>query len=264
MPVGIRPDDLIGHLALTGQRRCNVNRRLGVGIVDRPARRSEPLRGQCRRDDLLADAVGRQPLPVDIDRYLLLLHAVGAQVRDRFDAAQPVAQPVHVLLEFAVGARVGLERDEQRRGVAEIVVGDQRDDSGRQLGLERGETVLDLRPHFVLVVDIVVEFDHDVAHAVLRRGGGLAALDLLVGHQELFERPGQLLFDLFARGAGIEADDHALPDRVFGELLLGDARQGVDAEDEEAPHDEEGDAEIPHGPRNDVIGSFHRSTTLEP
>ena len=142
--------------------------------------------------------------------------------------------------------------------------GHQRHDSGRQLGLERDEAVFDLRPDFVLVVDIVVEFDHHVTHAVLRRGGGLVAFDLLVGHQELFEGLGQLLLDLFGGSAGIEADDHPLADRILGELLLGNARQRIDSEEEQTADDEERDAEVPHGPGYDVVRAFHCSTTLEP
>ena len=96
---------------------------------------------------------------------------------------------------------------------------------------------------------MVFEFDHHVAHAVLRRGGGLRPFDLLVSHQELFERLGELLLDLFARGAGIDAHHHALADRVFRELLLGNMHQPVNTEGEQAAHDEKGDAEIAHRPR---------------
>ena len=204
----------------------------------------QPLRGERGREDFFADAVGRQPVVIGIYRDLLLLNAVRPQVRDRLDAAQTVAQVVHVPFQFAVRPRVRFEGDQQRRGVAEIVVGHHGRDTRRQLHLERRQPVLDFRPYLVLVVHIVVQLDHHVTHAVLRRGGGLRTLHLLVGHQELFERLRQLLFDLLGRRPGIDAHDDALPDRVLGELLLGNARKGVDSEHEQAAHDQEGDAKI--------------------
>ena len=60
-------------------------------------------------ESTFADAVGRQARMIDVNRDLLLLHAVGAQVGDRFDAAQAVAQIVHIPFQFAVGARVRLK-----------------------------------------------------------------------------------------------------------------------------------------------------------
>ncbi len=96
-----------------------------------------PCEASAAERDLFADAVGRQPFMVGVDRDLLLLHAVRAQVRDRLDAAQAVAQVVHVAFQLAVRPRIGFKRDEQRRGgVAEVVVGDHGRDA-RRLHLER-------------------------------------------------------------------------------------------------------------------------------
>ena len=245
--LGVAPDDLVGNLLLAAQRRGEVDRGLGA------AHGGQPLRGERRREHLLADAVGGQPVVVDVDGYLLRLEAVGAEVRDRLDAAQPVAQLVEVLLQFAVAARVGFERDEQRRGVAKVVVGHERHHAPRQLCLEGVEAVLDFRPDLVLVVDVILQLDHDVAHAVLRGGGGLRPLDLLVGHQELLERAGQLFLDLFAGGARIEAHHYTLADGVLRKLLFRNVDKPEDAEQEEAPDEQEGDAEVAHRPRHEVV-----------
>ena len=113
--------------------------------------------------------------------------------------------------------------------------------------------MLDFRPDLVLVVDVILQLDHDVAHAVLRGGGGLRPLDLLVGHQELLERAGQLLLDLFAGGARIEAHDYTLADGVLRKLLFRNVDKPEDAEQEEAPDEQEGDAEVAHRPRHEVV-----------
>ena len=144
IPLGGAPDDLLGDLPPAGQRRRDVDGRFGLGVADRPAHRGQSLRGERGREDFFADAVGRQPFMVGVDRDLLLLHAVRAQVRDRLDAAQAVAQVVHVAFQFAVRPRVGFKRDEQRRGVAEVVVGDHGRNARRQLRLECHQAVLDL------------------------------------------------------------------------------------------------------------------------
>lgn len=159
-----------------------------------------------------------------------------------------VAQVVQVLLELAVAALVGFERDEQGRGVAEVVIGHQGHDPRRELRLERGQAVFDLRPYLVLVANVVLQFDQDVAHAVHRGRSGLGPLDLLVGHQELLEGTGQLLLDLLARRPGIDPHDDTLTDRELGKLLLGNMDQSEDSEQEQAPDDQEGDTEVPASP----------------
>ena len=124
--------------------------------------------------------------------------------------------------------------------------------------------MLDFRPDFVFVIDIVVQFDHDITHPVLGSRDRLVSFYLLVGHQELFERFGQLFLDFFSRSSGIQPHDNPLTDGIFRTFLFGDPRQGIDPENKKASNNKESNAEIPHGPCYDVVRGFHCNETLEP
>ena len=89
-----------------------------------------------------------------------------AQVRYRFDSAQTIFQVFEVGLKLPVGLAPRLESDEQGRGIAEIVVGNQTQDTRRQLLFEEVKSVLNLRPDFVAVVDVIVQFHKHIDHAV--------------------------------------------------------------------------------------------------
>ena len=62
-------------------------------------------------------------------------------------------------MQLTVAALGALDGDEQGRGIAEIVVGHKGEYAGRQLLLKQVEAVLDLAPHLVLVVHVVVQIN---------------------------------------------------------------------------------------------------------
>ena len=67
------------------------------------------------------DAVFCQLVLVQIDTDLLVLQSVGAEVGDGIDAAQAVLQPVDVGVQFPIGFLLAFHRDEQGRGIGNVV-----------------------------------------------------------------------------------------------------------------------------------------------
>ena len=99
--------------------------------------------------------------------------------------------------------------------------------------------MLDLAPHLVFVVHIVVQLDHSYAHAVLRGRGGLCAVHLTVGKQIAFQRTGHLLFHLFSGSTGIDSHHHTLTDSGMRKLILWHHIHAVYAKHEQNQYDEQ-------------------------
>ena len=245
------------HLGLRVLRRRQVDGRLLGGVADAAAHGGQTLLLQLGEEHLLADAIGLQTLAVDVEAQLLLLLAVDAHVGHRRHAAQTVAQAVGVVLQLAIAALRTLDGDEQGAGVAEVVVGHEGQHALRQLLLEEGEAVLHLAPHLVLVVDVVVQPDHDHAHAVLGRRRGLLAVDFLIGEQIALQRTGHLLLHFLCRGSGIDGHYHALADGEGGEFVLGHDIHAIDAHQEQQHGEQQRDGVVVERPAQPLHSLFH-------
>ena len=171
--------------------------------------------------------------------------------------AQAVAEAVAVVLQLAVATLWTLNGDEQGRGVAEIVVGHQRKDSLRQTLLIEGESVLDLAPDLIFVVDVIVQVDEHHRHTILGSGSGLGTLHLGISEKETLQRARHLLLYLFGRGAGEDSDDHPLTDGEGRELILRHDVHPIDAYAEENDNDEQGNAIVLEGPGEPAFNLFH-------
>ena len=124
--------------------------------------------------------------------------------------SQAVTKPVAIVLQFTIAALSALNGDEQGRCVAEVVVHHDGQNARRQLRLKTVQSVFDFRPHLVLVVHVVVQFDHRDTHVVLRRSGGLRTLHLAKGKEIALQRTSHLLFYLLTSGTGIDGHNHTL------------------------------------------------------
>lgn len=263
VPLWVGVDDLLGDLVFGVVDGREVDGEFLPGGFDGTAGGGEALGEEPGCQGALVEAVDGEFVGIKISGNLLFLQAVPPQVRHGFDPAQPPFEVVEVLLEFAVGFVFGLQGDQQGGGVAEVVVHDEGEYAGGKLHFEAGDAVLDLGPHFVFVVDVVVQLDHDVDDAVLREGVGLGFLDFFVSEEEAFEGLGKLLFDFGGGGAGVDPHHEALPDGEGGKFLLGHHPQPVDAECDEKSDDQEHDPVVAHAGFYDA-DPFHNSSTLVP
>ena len=80
--------------------------------------------------------------------------------------------------------------------------------------------MLNLAPHFIFVVHVVVQSQHHNAHTVLRSGRCLLAIHLSVREKIAFQRFCHLLFHLFGCGSRVNRDDHTLADRERREFVF--------------------------------------------
>ena len=232
-------DDLVGHLGLAVLRGFDVDERLLMVAHEATRHRGESLRLQRCHECMLADAVGFQSLAVDVEAQLLLVVAIQAHVGHGGNLAQSVAESVAVVLQFAVGALLAFDGDEQGRGVAEVVVGHECQHARRQALLVEGQAVLDFRPHLVFVVHFVVQVDEHHRHAVLRGRRGLRAVHLAISEEVALQRARHLFFHLLARRTGIDGHHHALSDGEWRKLVLRHDPHAIDADAEEDGNEQE-------------------------
>ena len=231
-------DDLVGNLLFGVVRILNVDGYLLIIVADAATHRGDTLRLQTGKEHLLSDAVGLEPLTIDIKTNLLFLFTKQFHVGDRGDAPQTVAQVVAVLFQFPVTALATLDGNQQGGGVAEVIVDHDGEDTCGQLRLESIQSVLNLAPHLILIVHIVIQFHHRDTHAVLRGGGGLGAVHLTKGEEVTLQRTRCLQFHFFRGSTWIDGHHHTLTDGGMGELIL---RHGVHPED--THHKQDGDDE---------------------
>ena len=123
-----------------------------AAVVDAPSGGDKTLGEEFGHQRLAADAVGGQFLLVNIDVNLLALLPVYLDVPHCLDGTQVVAQRIHVVVQLLVGLVLGLDGDQQGRGVAEIIVDHHRQHAGWQLHLEILKPVADFGPDLSLVV----------------------------------------------------------------------------------------------------------------
>ena len=229
--------DLLGDFLLAPQCGRHMDGHVLPPAAHASADGGDTLRGQGVRQLLAADAVCRQAVVIDDDGNLLLHVSQNADVRYGGQRPQAVADEVARLSQWPVIPAVAFHSDKQRRRVAELVIDDHIRHALRQGGLERVQPVLDLAPHFILVVHVVVQLHHDAANPVLARAGRLGTVHLLEGEQVAFERPYELLFHLFAGGSRIDAHHDACPQGEIGKFRFRHLVQSVNAENEHQPHD---------------------------
>ena len=236
---GVGEDYLVGNLLLRVFLSLNVDGYLLVIVAYRAAHGGDALSLQSREEHLLADAVGLQALAIDVETDLLLLFAEEFYISYTWDAAQAIGEVVAILLEFAIAALVALDSDEQSRGIAEVIVDHDGQHTAGQLGLKPVESVLYLRPDLVLIIHIVVEFNHHDTHAVLRLRGGLLTIYLAIGEEVALKRTSHLLFDLLAGGTRIYSHYHTLTDGGVRKLILRHDIHAVDAHHKQYADDEQ-------------------------
>ena len=134
---------------------------------------------------------------------------------------------------------VALDGNEQGRGIAEIIVHHDGQHTTGQLGLKAVQSVLDLTPHLILVVHIIVQFHHHDTHAVLRLRGGLLTVHLPISKEVALQRTSHLLLHLLAGGTRIDRHHHALTDGGMGEFVLRHDVHTVDAQHKQDANDEQ-------------------------
>jgi hypothetical protein len=127
----------------------------------------------------------------------------------------------------------------------------------RQGGFELRQAVLDFRPNHVFIAYFVGKFYENVSHSVFGFGRGFSPLHLGVGKKVTFERFRQLFLYLLRAGARIYAYHNALPDNIFGHLLLGHYDKRINARNKQRPNQQKDDLPVLHGPLNDFIVFLH-------
>ena len=99
--------------------------------------------------------------------------------------------------------------------------------------------MLDLAPHLIFIIHLVVQSYHHDTHPVLGCGGSLGTIDLSIGEQVTLKGSGHLLFHLFACCSGIYCDHHTLTDGEGGELILRHHIHTIDTQHEQDTYDKE-------------------------
>ena len=101
--------------------------------------------------------------------------------------------------------------------------------------------MLDLAPHLVFVVHIVVQVNQHHAQPVLRRGGGLRTPHLTIGEKETLQGTRYLLFYLLGRSTWIDGNDHTLTDGGLRKFVLRHVVHAEDTQDKQDAYDEQRD-----------------------
>ena len=167
-------DNLILNLLLAGHGGLHMDGHILLCATDAACHRGHASRLQSLHHSHTSDAVGCQSLLVHIDGDLFLQVAIQHHIAHRRDAAQTVGQVIAVLLQFPRAPVFALDGDEQGRGTAKVVVHSQSQHTAWQtLTLEGVESMLDFRPHLILVVHTVLQFHLAHTHPIAARRGGL-------------------------------------------------------------------------------------------
>ena len=165
---GVGEDNLIGYLLLRILHRLHIDGHLLVVVADAATEGGDALSLQAREEHLLTNAIGLQTLAVDVEGDLFLLGTREFHIGHRGDATQTIGEAVAITLQLTIAALVALDGHKQGRGIAKVVVDHDGEHTRGELRLEVVQSVLDLTPHLVLIIHVVVELHHHDTHAVLR------------------------------------------------------------------------------------------------
>ena len=245
---GIGVDHRVLHIVNLVERVVHVDGRLVAVVLEASGSGDEALGLELMCDEQIADAVVGELVAVDVDADLVLLQTEDAHLAHTGNHAQGVDELVHVVVELAIGLILRFHREQQRRGVAEVVVDLNGQHALGQRVLEALHAVFELRPEGVLVRQLVVELHADDGDAVLGEADGLLLLHFLVGENVFLQRLGHLLLHILHRDARIDGDDEALTDGEIGEFVLVDVCQAVDAHRHKAAHEQDDDLPVVHRP----------------
>ena len=167
-------------VANTGLRAVHIDGLLARLFADAPRRGRKAFREERHGQRPVTQAVACQPVVVEDDAHLVLLHTRHGHAPHALHRAQTVFQLIHIVRQLAVGLVVALHRDKQGRRVAEVVHHHHGHDPSRQLSLELVHAVLEFRPELLLVLYLVVQLHLHHAHAAHRRRGSLLLAHILV------------------------------------------------------------------------------------
>ena len=97
---------------------------------------------------------------------LFLLHSAYRHTADAVDTAQAVLQGVHIVVQFTIGLVHAFHSDEQGGSIAKIIHHLYSQYILGQLRLESGNTMLELAPEFIFVIQLVIELYLNIDNAI--------------------------------------------------------------------------------------------------
>ena len=209
------------HIPLVVVGVGDVDGQVEVAHLQVSAHGGEALLGKVVQNLIGADTVFGQFVLVQADAYLFVFQSVGSQVRDGINAAQSVFQLVYVCIQFPIGFLLAFHRNEQGRGIGDVIHSLQGKNTRRKGALEGLQAMLELAPEGIPVLHVAVEFQEHDQYAVLALGIGLFLVHLLVSEDEVFQRFSHPFFHLFGCSARIYGYAGTLPDGELRHLLLG-------------------------------------------
>ena len=153
--------------------------------------------------------------------HLFALGTDDAYLAHLGDGAQLVGQALGQVLQFAWGAFVAFDGQQEARRVAEVVDDGCRHHALRQAGdAEEGQPLADARPRHLHIVLRVYQRHKHIQHAVLAVGVGLGLVHVGEGEQVFLHLAGHLFLNLFGGGSRVDNGHHTLADAHVGELVL--------------------------------------------
>ena len=99
--------------------------------------------------------------------------------------------------------------------------------------------MLDLAPHLIFVIHVIVQFHHHDAHAVLTLCGGFHTVHLTKSKQIALQWSSHLLFYLLAGGTRVDGYYHTLSDGSMRKLILWHDVHAVDTHHKQDAYDKQ-------------------------
>ena len=189
-------EDGLCHVVLRIERRLHMDVATQLAVCQATRVERSRLSGELAHQHGRVDAVVGQAVAVEIDGQLLLLSAHADDIRQAGYRAQAVAEPRDIFLHLAIGLLLAFERDEHRRGIAEVIIGNQRQHTCRQRHLKQLQAFLQLVPELRRLFYVRVQPHDSRADAVETLHAGFLLVDFLERPQELLQRACQLLLHL--------------------------------------------------------------------
>ena len=185
---------------------------------------------------------------IQIYRDLFFLHSAYRHTADAVDTAQAVLQGVHIVVQFTIGLVHTFHSDEQGGSIAKIIHYLYSQYILGQLRLESGNTVLELAPEFIFVIQLVIELYLNINNAIAAHGESLIFLHFFIAENIIFQGFGYLFHHFLCRVARSYCHYNTLTDCEVWEFILAHIRQTVNSKSNKATHNENYNLAIVHRP----------------
>ena len=206
-------DNAVSHIILRIHLRAQVNGTSDGSIVNGSTDERHSLCRKACQECSRVDTIMRKPVAIDVNTYLFALFTTDSEIRQFGNRAQLIFQLRHIVVQFAIGFILAFQRNQHCRGIAEVVIGHQSQNSLRQRSLQLLQLDFEFAPEVVLVGHIVIQLHKDINDAIFGLRASFLLANLLKTPEERFQRLGHLFLDLGRRSPRIHRHHDALTHR---------------------------------------------------